>query len=263
MIKILNAIALLSSILLTACGGGGSSTPQSTLSASVLTTLSDSQGVARITDTGKVGLIYAPQISTFTQAMNQAAQQGSSSTLANVDPANFPIISTTATTKTRRGTFTSDGVAYNITALSNNLTNNAGGIYIELPGYADMIMVLGDSLSAVPTGVTHTYVGVLTQNPRSVVAPGQIGTFSMNVNYSSRTFTINGSTTSAVLSGSGVVDVSTGLYASSNMTFSVNGTSYTATLYGNLNGVSANSVSGVFYTNDQVPDYAGSFIGSR
>jgi hypothetical protein len=265
MLKLTKIIFLSFSIaLISACGGGGgSTTPPVTLNAVVLSTLSNSQGISRITDTGMVGLIYSPQIANVTSSMNLAAQNGDDSSIANIDPANFPIISTTVTTVTRRGTLTTDGLTLNVTALKNNSTDNAAGIYLEVPGDADILMVLGDSASSIPTTGTQTHIGAFTQNSRSIIAPGEIGTFSLTVNYATRIFNINASTSSTSLSGNGVIDISTGLYASTNISFSINGTPYTASLYGNLNGAGASSTSGIFYTNDSNPDYAGSFIGSR
>jgi len=265
--KNLKLISILGALLiLTGCGGGGSGSganPPSQNLAVALSVLSNGQGIARISGGAIVGLVFSPQIATVVQDMNTSWQSGNSSSVGDLNPSNFPVVSTTATTETRKGTITSDGVTVNATILKNNATNNATGRYIEIPGDADILIVVGDSSSNIPTTGTATFTGVFTQNARSVIAPGQLGTFSLSVNYSASTFTLNATSTSAALSGSGTINLTNGLFASSDMAFSVNGARYTANLYGNLNGGSATSVSGLFFTNDSTPDYAGSFIGSR
>ena len=245
---------------LTACGGGGGGTVATTPSSTavVLTTLTNGQGVARLKGSnGSVALIFSHDISTVAQSAT-----GSSGPLA-VSAENFPIISSTATTTTRRGTLTEGTQTTNVTILKNNSTTNAYGLYFEVPNYADLISVFGAAATAVPDSGTIIYTGVLSQNARSIVAPGQLGSFSIQVNYALKTFSIVGSAGGASLSGSGAIDTASGLFATSNASFGISGFTYSATIYGNLNGTGASSVSGVFYTNDSTPDYAGSFIGSR
>lgn len=265
-IKVILATA--SVALLAACGGGGGgssqqATEESKPNAVVLVSLSNSQGVARFTSNDSVGLIYFPQISAFVSGFNTADQNNDSSTIANLNPSSFPIISTTATTETRRGTLTADGSTINVTALKNNLTNNAFGIYLEMPNDADGYVMAGDSVSQIPVNGAAVFSGAFTQNARSVIAPGEVGSFSLNVNYAQRTFSINASTNATSFVGSGVIDLSNGLFATSTANFSRNGVNYPASLYGNLVGNGASSVVGVFYTNDTSPDYAGTFFGSK
>lgn len=262
-IKIILATA--SVALLAACGGGGGGVEQAKeepIKITALVVLSNGQGVGRITGGDSVGLVYSPQITSFITGANAASENGESSSIS-LDPNNFPVVSTTQRTETRRGTITADGSTFNVTALKNNLTTDAGGIYFEVPSEPDILMVVGDPPSAIPTTGTATYTGFFTQNAPSVIAPGQIGTFVMNVNFGSRTFTINASTSSLALSGNGVINSTTGLYVSTNINVAINGLSYVASLYGNLNGIAAKSVSGLFHTNDSSPDFAGSFVGSK
>ncbi len=262
-----NLFAIVFVAALSACGGGGGGSQQAveenSSKAEVLVSLSDSQGVARITDNDSVGLIYFPEISNFVSSYNSSSDNNNSSDIASLNPSSFPVISTTTSTETRRGTFTIDGSSINVTALKNNKTSNAYGIYLELPGYADGYIMSGDSVSQIPVSGNQIFAGAFTQNARSVIAPGAIGSFSLNVNFSQRTFSLNASAASTSLSGSGVINISNGLFATSNATFSRNGVNYPATIYGNLVGSGASSVIGVFYTNDTSPDYAGTFLGSR
>lgn len=261
--KSLFFVVLLS--FLTACGGGGggsSSPAQPTTSAVALSVLSNAQGIARITSPTSVGLVYSPEIAALVQGMNTPSQ-GSSSTIADISPTNYPVISTTATTETRRGTLTLGGTTINVTALKNNLTTNAAGAYLEIPGDADILLVLGHPATSIPTSGTSTYTGVFTNNSRAVIAPGELGTFSLVIDFAGRTFTVTASTATSSLSGSGTVDVSAGLFASTNVLFTKNSQAYTSNLYGNLNGSGASSITAIFFTSDSTPDYAGSMIGSK
>lgn len=266
--KIKLAVVISSVALMSACGGGGGGSAPvvtaPTVRAVVLTTLSNGQGVGRVTvSNGKASmLMFSPDIVGVINGANKSAQNGSSDAF-DVISADYPVISSTAATTTRRGTITSNGLTINVTFLENNRTNDAIGMYFEVPNDADLLSVVGTQLTSTPTSGVYLYTGVLTNNARSSVAPDQIGSVNINVDFSLKTFTILGSTSTMSISGGGVVDTVSGLFASSNISVSKNGVSYKATLYGNLNGAEARAVSGVFYTNDSVPDLAGSFISSR
>lgn len=219
-IKVILAIA--SVALLAACGGGGGggtpiTTEETKRNAVLLTKLSNERGVARVTGGGTVGFLYFPEITTVVEGFNSDSSSDNSSGISNLNPTSFPIISSTATTQTRRGTLTVDDLSLNVTVVKNNLTDNAFGVYLEIPNDADAYMILGDVLTQTPTSGNGSFVGAFTQNSRSVIAPGQMGSFNLNVNYSQKTFTINASTDSASLIGNGVVDLTSGLFASTSV----------------------------------------------
>jgi hypothetical protein len=249
---------------ISACGGGSSGSVQQAtpaLKADLLTILSNGQGVARLTSSTTVGLFFTPAVSEVIKSFNIAAASSDSSVL-DISPENFPIISTTPISTTRKGTFSSNGTTLNVTLLTNNKSDKAKGIYFEIPNDADATLV-GGSLYTIPSSAgVHLYTGTFSQHARSTVAPGQIGSFSLTVDLSLKTFKILGSTNDMQLSGNGLIDTTTGLFATSNSSISVNGLTYTGTLYGNLNDINGSAVSGIFYTNDSIPDFAGSFIGS-
>lgn len=251
-------------VLLTACGGGGGETSaqiaEDPIRFTALSVLTNGQGVARFTGNNAVGLVYSPEIAAAIASANSSTNDSS---IGSIDPDNFPITSTTQTTTTRKGTVTTDDITVNVTILENNLTGDAFGIYFDIPDAPDIVMVGGEALTLVPTSGTVTYTGFFTQSAFTEVSPGQIGSFVMNINFSANTFTINASTSSMSLSGGGSINPSNGLYASTDIAVGINGTNYTASLYGNLNGVAANSISGLFHTNDTAPDFSGSFVGSK
>jgi hypothetical protein len=258
-------LLLLISLFVASCGGGGDSGGIAKIktTATTLVTLSNGQGVGRIIGENKIGFIYSPEISTVIRDINNQSNNESSSSIADIDPNNFPVISTTPISELRRGVLESDGTSLNVSLLNSKSTEDAFGAYIQMPNDADAIMMIGDSPTNIPLGGVVQYRGVFTQNARSVIAPGQIGSFIIEVNYDSKTFKINAGTSSLTLSGSGLINTSTGLFASAAVAVAVNGLNYSSSLYGNLNGERANTISGVFYTNDNIPDYSGSFIGSR
>jgi hypothetical protein len=246
-------------IILGACGGGGSDAPTAKFNA--LSVLSNGQGIARgiTSNNSKITLVYAPQISATIAGANNTNGGG----IEELNPSAFPVLSNTDRYVTTKGTVVSEGTTLNVTTLQNKSTTNANALFIEMKNDADSIMVIGDGFSNPPTSGVASYSGTSTANARSVIAPGQIGTFNLTVNFGTKTFTFNSTTDKFTSSGSGTIDSANGLFATSSMSIVANGVAYNGTLYGQLNGNLATSVTGIIFTNDLTPDYAGSFIGSR
>jgi hypothetical protein len=117
-------------------------------------------------------------------------------------------------------------------------------------------------LTGTPAG-TQTYTGTLAMGERGPLANLELGSFSMGADFSASTFTFNGSTTSNSLSGSGTINVANGSFTSNQLAAVTSGTNRTATMYGNLHGNAATSVSGLFHTNEPTPTHSGGFVGSR
>ena len=258
--KLNETLAVCSVALLAACGGGSSGTSNNpTLSLSTVRVFSDNAGVARGTDNaGNKIVLLAPNIAATVSAANSPSQQS----VADAQVSDFPITRVLSTNANlRQGSMTVDGVAINVDVIED-LGGEAAVIIYDIPGYANAVMAFGSPNGSVPSG-TYQYTGTLGTGVRSANPQIELGSFTLNANFNNQSFSINGSTLSDTLSGSGLIDNSAGTLSSSNLTMVTSGTNRTATLYGNFHGTSAQSVSGAFHTNEQNPVFAGAFVGSR
>ena len=128
--------------------------------------------------------------------------------------------------------------------------------------YTDIIATYSYPLANLPIG-SFNYNGIFSAGARfSDFA--EIGTVTMTANLENNTFTINGQTANTSLTGSGFIDASNGRISSGNLNFiSPVGSNYNATTIGRIGEINATEVSGVFYTNDSNPDYAGAYSADR
>lgn len=241
--------------MLAACGGGSTGGASYT----TLQVFSDGTGVAKgVGSDGSQALIMAPDIALVVQAANNATQQD----IASVRVSDFPVVQSLSTNANlRQGTVTSSGVVFNTTAIED-LGGEAGLIILEIPNQYSAAMATGTTLTGTPVG-THTYSGTMTMGARSVNPNQELGSFTMNANFDASSYTFSGSTSNNNLSGSGVINAQSGTFNSNNLSASTSGTSRSATMYGQLHGNAATSVSGVFHTNETSANYAGGFVGSR
>jgi len=240
-------------------GGGGSSSAVATVS--VVSTFADgagvSTGVANSEDGNLPVIIMAPEIVAVTNALNSDTDDDSD----ELDFDSLPIVQVLASgANCRQGTVTFDGQTVNAIAIDDR-GDEAFLFGFESNGVAAAIAI-GTPLTGTPVG-TQTYTGTLTMGVRGALALQELGSFTMGANFSTNTFTFNGTTTSNSLNGSGVIDTGNGTFASNNLTAVTNGTNRTATMFGNLHGNAATSVSGLFHTNEATPTHAGGFVGSR
>jgi hypothetical protein len=138
-----------------------------------------------------------------------------------------------------------------------------GAAYFELPDYTDLVLTGGQVVTSTPTSGIYRYTGTQTSNARSVVAPGQMGTFTLDINFSSRTFSFSGQTATFSVTASGNTDAQSDLFASTNVVIVANGQQYSGHFYGLLHSNGARGVTGIIVTSDYAPDYSASFIGIR
>ena len=242
-------------LLVQACGGGGSSAVSTNFT--TMTVFSDGAGVARMSNSsGGEGYYIAPNI-----VADVAASNASSEPITAVNILDYPIMSVSNGYNLRQGTLSSGGVSMNV-VLAEKIGSQEASIAYVYNNSSDAIASFARNYSSAPTG-THTYNGMHIAGGR-YTSFAEIGTLSLTANFSNNTFSINGSTSNSSLSGTGYIDASTGRISSGNLTFvSPDSTSYSATTLGNLSGSTASDVSGVYYTNDSNPDYAGAYAGSR
>tara|TARA_B110000008_G_C16925316_1_gene546465 strand:- start:414 stop:1178 length:765 start_codon:yes stop_codon:yes gene_type:complete len=244
-------------VALAACGGGDNSP---TASFSALSVLGNGDGIARgVASNGNEALLYSPQIAVVVQSANEAQ----SNAMTDVNASDFPVTSVNGFARTRSGTLSSDGIVFNVTAVEDTRVTNAGMIFFELPsGNNDISMVTGDPYSNTPTG-SHTYSGLQTTTASNAIAPGATGSFNMTADFSNKTFAYVGSSAGVAVTGSGVLDVSNGRYATSDLSVTSGGAAYGGTMHGLLHGSGATSTTGIFHTSGSSPAYTGAFVGGR
>jgi hypothetical protein len=239
--------------LLSACGGGGGPV---TVRYSTVKTFSDNAGVAvGVASNGQQQLVIMPEVRDVVAELN-----ANSSTNPSDVYANLPVTSRTAYADIRSGTVIVDGVAVQALLVDDN-GGDAKLVYAYVPGAFDVLIAQGSSLGSVPSG-TFTYTGTHGIGDR-LYGGAEIGTFRMSTDFTNKTFSYNGTTTNSSLSGTGSIDTATGVFGSASMSSRVYSSTRDATLLGMLHGSSAQSTSGVFYTNEANPRYAGGFAGSR
>lgn len=249
--------------ILAGCGAGGGGSGIQT--SAPLTIMSSGEGIIRVTGSnlGQQALIYTSEAANLNANLND--QINNVSDPGDVNVSDFPLVGRAGGYEIRKGTTFDGSLVMSVTSIGDPEGEGDGvaAIYFEDPGYVDTIMVGGSTYSA-PIGMgTYSYSGIQTSNARSVVAPGDIGTFDMTLNMSSGTFSYLGQSGYVNVSGNGYVDIQNGRFATDSLSVTDGISGYTGTMHGLLNGDAATSTSGVFHTNDSSPDYSGSFLGNR
>ena len=255
--KLNTLLATTAVLALAACGG--SSTGSSVASYTALKVFSDGAGVGRGVDAdGNQLLFISPDINQVVAEANRVTEND----LANVQLSDFPVVEQLSTNANRRdGTFTFNGVTANVIAIED-LGGEAGIIYFEIPNTANLAMATGTKLGSLPSG-NFLYAGTLVTGLRDIDPILENGSFQMTTNFDTGTFTFSGSTLSDTVNGSGFINTSSGQLSSNQITMNTSGENRSATMYGQFHGSSAQSVSGVFHSNESNPAYAGAFVGSR
>nr|WP_213395934.1 hypothetical protein [Yoonia sp.] len=253
--QISTMLATTAVLALAACGGGGS-TP---VEISPERIFSDGAGVARgVATDGDTVLIISDEIGFFVDSLQTEGVSSGPSSL----PSDFAIVQTlTTNANIRQGAINSGSLVANVTIVED-LSGKTFSTILEIPGLNTLFASRGDAYRAAPAG-SFTYNGTFVTGLRNINPQLEYGSFSLNTNFNNQTFTINGFNSFDTLSGSGVVNTSTGELASNTLTMNTSGTNRSASLYGSLHGNSAESVSGVFHSNEASPVYVGTFIGSR
>lgn len=262
-IKKLTAIPVLLS--LSACGGGGSGggggggNSDPVASFSTLKVFSDGSGVGSgVAEDGSRLVFIAPEIAAFVAEGNDLNAQD----VPDLNISDFPVVQSLPTNANlREGTITENGVVFNVTFVED-LGGEGGLALLEIPNSASVGLATGSALTGNPIG-SQTYSGTMTMGVRGATSNQEFGSFIMAADFDADTYAFDGATASNSLSGNGVIDIETGTFSSNGLNATTNGTNRTATMYGQLHGNDAESVSGVFHTNESNADYGGGFVGSR
>lgn len=254
------------SCALAACGGGSGSADSNggpsappTANYSALTAFADGGGVGRGVDEDGGQLVFiGPDITEAIAQLNDQSQDD----LADIDIEDFPIVQVFDNdANLREGAISVEGFTFNVTIVED-AGGQAGIFLFEDPGFSNILMAGGTGVGSLPAG-TFTYSGTLATGLRSANPQAEFGEFVLLADFNSGNFDFDGATLSDTVSGSGTIDSSSGTIASNNMEMNTSGVERSATMYGQFHGNQAESVSGVFHSNEPTPVYAGGFAGSR
>lgn len=251
------AIIFSSVAFISGCGGSSGEAPVVDLNFSALTIFSDNAGVTRgIGTDGRETLGIIPNV--------VADVAGSNAATENVDPiakSDYPVIDRLNGYNIRQGTFTQLGIAAN-TLVAEKIGSNQASILYLSDGFSDALFVYSAPLASTPLG-EFVYNGIYFAGSRSS-SFAEYGTVALTGNFSNSTFSVRAQSASTSLNGTGFIDNNSGRISSNQLTFvSPLGTFYSATALGRFGNNDAEDVSGLFYTNDNNPDYAGAFAASR
>lgn len=249
--------------MLAACGGSsdGSATnpvqsaPSTTTDIVVLQTFGDGAGIARVKTTQNGTTMVG-------NVMGANIQSYSTDSTGVIDPSGVNYTASNAYGDFYSGTSTINGTQVNVLYYEDS-SQQVGGAYLVGNG-VNAVTVIGNEVSNIPSG-SYFYTGtnVIGLRDGSYL---EDGTFAMNVNFTSSTASLTGSTASSSIGGSGIsVNSSDGTFTSNNLTLTetASGLSTTATIHGNFHGSGATGVTGLYTDNATTPTYAGAIVGTR
>jgi hypothetical protein len=254
------AILLLSSVgLVAACGGSSTiNSNMANLSAAPVKVFSDGAGVASLSEAdGPRLFIIVPDIGGFVKYANENGGTDLSGTSGSLEIVQ--VLPTNA--YLRQGAFESDGLVANITAVED-LGGDSIMMLATFPAGDIAIYAGGSALGSLPSGV-HTYSGTLGMGRRSGNTQAELGSFTLSADFTNSSFSIQGLTNSYAVNGSGFINATSGRFTANSIDVTSTGGRTTGSVYGNLHGNNAESVSGVLHTNEANPIHAGAFVGSR
>ena len=247
---------------LTACGGssGGSSTTVSPTPISysgstlkVFAAEAGGAGVGRIiASNGKEMVMIAPNIVAEIAAANSVDLGGGA-----VDISTYPIAQVKHGYNVRTGVYS----GFNVIATEKIGTNQASIVYFY-NSTSDAIATGVTRPISMPSG-TVSYNGIYVVGNRGSTW-SESGAASINVDFNNNTFSLGAVSTDTTLSGTGAIDNANGRISSNNLSFTdaVMG-NYTASTAGNIGSTNGENITGVWYTNDTAPDFAGAYAVHR
>lgn len=191
------------------------------------------------------------------------ANNGENVGLLEVDEnALHPMQRLNATTSLYEGVKTIDRMRYSVRLIKDDEDEAVMFAYID-PDFNAAIVAKGIELEDIPSG-EHEYTGTLYvfSNEES-----HYGEFTLTADFSDESFVIVGETADGLieLQATGVIDKVKGTIGSSTASFVRNGEDGSGSIYGQLHGDRARSVSGIFHARDDgtIVNYIGGFVGSR
>ena len=148
----------------------------------------------------------------------------------------------------------------------NDFSEPVDLMYLTGNGKA-FVGVSGSDVSNIPSG-SYSYTGTNIIGVRGTDAVN-LGYFTMNVNFTSGTAslagsTFNGSTPSSSIAGSGIsINSSDGTFTSNDLTLITPSSNNSATIHGNFHGSGATGVTALYTDNARTPVFVGAIVGTR
>ena len=260
------ACSLLCLIMLAACGGGGGGSGggvELQIRTTTLDVFADFSGIAEYDlnaeDEQERGYFISPQIVALANEVN-----GSSLINDDDDEVFTNIQNLNNGTVLYEGYEDSDGETILFTQIA---TDDESAHFMEMRlSFWKLYMSVGARFGSVPAGI-HMYSGTQLSSARIGVSETAYGPFTLTADFSSERYSYNGTSAGTreqhSLSGSGDINIVNGSFYSDDMVFHDGSLNRTATQYGHLHGDQAETVSGLFHTNEANPVYGGGFVGSR
>lgn len=249
--------AIVATLVLSACGGGGGS-PE--VSYKAVRIFSDGSGVAVGTsDDGSKAMVLAPEIG----AIVAIDSSSSDSDDLDIELEDFPIIGSTANAIIRQGAISSDGITQNLLIYETG-NGEDGFAFVTMPEYGiEYYLSAGETLSNVPSG-SFTYRGdQMIKSYQTSSGINQVGTAEILIDFDNKTFAYTGQTQTTSLTGSGILEPAQGRFTDVSATLNVGAQQHNATIHGLLHGNGASSATGVIHSNEATPLYGGAFVTKK
>lgn len=255
-----SATLLFSLSVLSACGGGGTTSQSVSIDADPVRVFSDSSGVASYVgrSDGEVatGYVIAPELASFLEEFRATSE------VEAFDISTLRIVDNGPNTTIRTGSISEEGVTFNLLAAITTAEDAFLLLAEEPTSGLSFLQTAGDQATNIPTSGSASYSGVLGLQDLVFDAEPELGTFTASASFSgSPTISLSGSTTSYDVGGSAVI--LGGSFASTSVTIIGDGFTIPASMNGDFHGEGANSVGGVIYSNDPAGEFRGGFVGSQ
>ena len=241
----------LSLAFLTACGGSGSGV----ISAIPIAGFSDDFGLIQLKTNTANSYVLVQEPANFIETFDGSQTGG-------VYWKSQPVVRTVDWAQVKETSYITNNFTINASEYSDISDISAIRYMRFADGSLLALQSLGDAYGSAPEG-SFRYKGNLLMFDRNTNFSRSSGTVTVNVDFSDKSFDLNGDTPSYTVSGTGYVDTNFGTLSSSTSTVRVFGVNKNASIKGSLHGTGADGVSGLIYTGGSTPRYTGAFAGAK
>lgn len=251
-----NSLLLFFGFLLTACGGGGGGSVVE--SYSVIREFDDKAGVGRAASSGGEQTYFiAPDI---VDTVYYANADINNQVAPNLNIDDFPLVAQLDGYDFREGFL--EGAAVTAVYKTGDPEDADASVLYMLVDDIQLIFTSSEKLSGSPSG-TYTFTGLYSAEDREYEF-FEVGDITLEANFSNGSFTINATSETTQLEGSGFLNTSSGQISSVDLNFTETDIySGKASILGGVGGRNATTVSGVWHSNEDTPFYEGAILAHR